>query len=100
MPDPDYSILSGFQGQIVRPKTSIFYLAGLVLVAATMLLLPLIYVAMVGTVAYAVYHHAVYHFRPIMDMGTVNTGATILFKLLIYFIPIIARAVVVFFMFK
>jgi hypothetical protein len=48
MTDPDYSILSGFQGQIVRPKTSIFYHVGLVLVAATMLLLPLIYFAMVG----------------------------------------------------
>ena len=100
MPDPDYSILSGFRGQIVRPKTSVLYHVGLVLVAATMLLLPLIYVAMVGTVAYAVYFHAVHNFRPIMDMGTINTGAIILFKLLIYFIPLFAGAVVVFFMFK
>jgi Zn-dependent protease with chaperone function len=96
--DPDYSILSGFQGQIVRPRTSIFYHVGLVLVAATMLLLPLAYVAMVGLVGYAVYYHAVYHFAPIMSMG--GGGRIILVKLLIYLAPLFAGVVVVFFMFK
>jgi hypothetical protein len=100
MPDPDYSILSGFQTQLVRPKTSIFYHVGLVLVAATMLLLPLIYVAMVGTVAYAVYFHAVHNFRPIMEIGNINSGSMVLFKLIIYFLPLMAGGVVVFFMFK
>ena len=97
MADPDYSILSGFQGKIVRPKTSIFYHAGLVLVAATMLLLPLLYVAIAGAVAYAVYYHATHDFRAITDF---NTFGIILFKLLIYFIPLLAGVVMVFFMFK
>jgi len=98
--DPDYSILNNFQGQIVRPRTSIFYLAGLVLVTGTMLLLPLIYLAMVGCLAYALYYHAVYHFKPIMAWSEVNAGAVILAKLLIYFLPLFAGGVVLFFMFK
>jgi Zn-dependent protease with chaperone function len=100
MADPDYSILSGFQGQIVRPRTSFFYHVGLVLVAATMLLLPLLYFAMVGTVAYTVYHHATHNFGPIMRTGGVNSVYIILGKLLIYFVPLLAGLVVVFFMFK
>ena len=100
MADPDYSILNGFQGQIIRPKTSIFYHTGLVLVAATMLLLPLVYVGLVGTVAFAVYYHAVHHLRPIMAMGGYNTAGMVLFKLLIYFVPLLIGVVVVFFMFK
>jgi hypothetical protein len=70
---PDYSILNNFQGQIVRPRTSFFYLVGLVLVAGTMLLLPLIYVALVGFVGYLVYYHAVHHFGIIMAWGGINT---------------------------
>lgn len=96
--EPDYSILSGFQGQIARPKTSIFYHAGLLLVAGTMLLLPLVYVAMVGLVAYAVYFHAVYDWRPIMGFGSGGSG--MLVKLIFYFTPLFAGVVVVFFMFK
>jgi len=96
--EPDYSILSGFQGQIVRPKTSIFYHVGLLLVAGTMLLLPLVYVAMVGAVAYAVYFHAFHNWGPIMGFG--SSGSGLIFKLLIYFAPLLAGIVVVFFMFK
>ena len=95
MADLDYSILSGFQGQIVRPRTSFFYHAGMVLVAATMLLLPLIYVAMAGTVAYGVYYHAVHHWHWVTDF---NGG--VLFILLVYFAPLLAGVIVVFFLFK
>lgn len=99
--DPDYSILSGFQGQINRPKTSIFYHVGLVLVAGTMLLLPLVYMAMVGAVGYAVYYHAFHNWGPIMDLGGFNGGGRFMIvKFLIYFTPLAAGVVVVFFMFK
>ena len=96
--DIDYSILSGFQGQIVRPRTSVFYHIGLLLVAVTMLLLPLVYIALVGLVAFAIFYHAVHNFGPIMSMG--GSGSIILFKLIIYFGPLLAGIVVVFFMFK
>ena len=96
MADPDYSILSGFQGQINRPKTSLFYHVGLVLVTGTMLLLPVIYLAMVGAVAYAVYYHAVHNFGPIMNSFALGG----LLKFLVYFAPLLAGVVVVFFMFK
>jgi hypothetical protein len=98
--DPDYSILNNFQGQIVRPRTSVFYLVGLVLVAGTMMLLPLVYIAMVACVAYGVYYHATHHFRAIMGWGEVNTPFVIIAKLMIYCIPLFAGTVVVFFMFK
>jgi Zn-dependent protease with chaperone function len=101
MADPDYSILAGFRGPIIRPKTSIFYHVALVLVAATMLLLPLIYLSLVGTVAYIVYYHAVHNLRPIMEAtGNINSVYILLGKLLIYFVPLLAGVVVVFFMFK
>src|SRR5215469_15938541 len=98
--DPDYSILSAFQGPITRPKTSVLYHAGLLFVAGTMLLLPLVYIAMIGTVAYAVYYHAVHNWHPIMDAGDYNTGHILIFKFLIYFTPLAAGSIVVFFMFK
>ena len=99
--DPDYSILSRFEGQITRPKTSVFYHIGLVLVAGTMLLLPLIYVAMVGAVGYAVYYHAVHNWHPIMDLGGFHGGGrVVIFKFLVYFTPLAAGIVVVFFMFR
>jgi Zn-dependent protease with chaperone function len=96
--EPDYSILSAFQGPITRPKTSIFYHGGLLLVAATMLLLPLIYLAMVGLVAYAVYYHAFHNWHAIMDFD--GSGGGVVFRFIIYFVPLIAGVVVVFFMFK
>lgn len=99
--DPDYSILSAFQGQITRPKTSLFYHMGLVLVAGAMLLLPLIYLTMVGAVAYAVYYHAVHNARPILGFGqSSGEGRVMLVSLLVYIVPLVAGVIVVFFMFK
>lgn len=98
--DPDYSILSAFQGPITRPKTSVFYHAGLLFVAGTMLLLPLVYLATIGAVAYMVYYHAVHHWHPIMDAGDFNSGRILILKFLIYFTPVAAGSIVVFFMFK
>lgn len=86
--DPDYSILSAFQGPITRPKTSVFYHAGLLFVAGTMLLLPLVYLATIGAVAYMVYYHAVHHWHPIMDAGDFNSGRILILKFLIYFTPV------------
>ena len=48
---PDYSILSAFQPVVARPRSSILYQLSLLLVTITMLLLPLIYLALVGAAA-------------------------------------------------
>jgi hypothetical protein len=98
--NPDYSILSGFEGPIAPPKTSFFYHCGLVLVAMTMVLLLLLYVAIVAAAAYAVYHHAVYDWKPIMGFGDIGGGRIMILKFLVYITPLLAGIVVVFFMFK
>jgi Zn-dependent protease with chaperone function len=98
---PDYSILAEFNGTIGRPKTGALYHACLFLVAGTMLALPLIYLAMVGLLAWATYHHAVYDWAPIMGFGGLAGGIQgIIIKFLIYAIPLFAGIVVLFFMFK
>jgi Zn-dependent protease with chaperone function len=97
---PDYSILSGFEGAIAPPKTSFFYQCGLVLVAITMVLLVLCYVAIVVAVAALVYYHAVYDWNPIMGFGDVRVGRGLIIKFLIYVSPLLAGIAVVFFMFK
>lgn len=79
---PDYSILNEFKGTIVRPKTGVLYHCCLFLVAGAMLLLPLIYFAILGLLAWATYYLPIHNWVPF------------------YIIPQIAGTVVLFFMFK
>ena len=55
------AILNAFEAPIARPRTSFLYQCGLVLVAVTMVLLVLAYIALIGLVAYWVYYHGVHH---------------------------------------
>ena len=99
--NPDYSILGEFNGTITRPKTGVLYRGCLFLVAGAMLVLPLIYLAMLGVLAWAVYYHAVHDWAPIMHFGDFTGGGRVMIvKFLIYFIPLFAGVVVLFFMFK
>lgn len=99
--NPDYSILDKFNGVIARPKTGLLYHGCLFLVAGAMLVLPLIYLAMLGVLAWAVYYHAIHDWMPIMHFGGyIGGGQVIILKLLIYFVPLFAGVVVLFFMFK
>jgi len=98
---PDYSILAPLNGTVRRPKTSALYHATLLLVAIAMLVLPLIYLALVGILAWAVYYHAFHDFTPIMHFGGFTGGGYfIIAKFLAYVIPLFAGIVVLFFMFK
>jgi Zn-dependent protease with chaperone function len=98
---PDYSILAEFKGTIARPRTSVLYHACLFLIAGTMLALPVIYLAMVGLLAWITYHHAVYDWAPIMRFGGFAGGGRVLIvKFIVYAIPLFAGIVVLFFMFK
>ncbi|HEV2436869.1 MAG TPA: M48 family metallopeptidase [Verrucomicrobiae bacterium] len=99
--NPDYSILDEFKGTIVRPKTGLLYHACLLLVAGAMLILPLIYLVMLGALAWVVYYHAVYDWTPIMHFGDFTGGGRVMIvKFLIYFVPLFAGVVVLFFMVK
>jgi hypothetical protein len=97
---PDYSILAAFDRGIVRPRTSFFYLCGLLLVTVTMVILPLIYLAFVGAVALLVGYHAIHDWGPIMGFGESEGSGPIILKFLLYFTPLAAGGVVLFFLFK
>ena len=99
-PSPDYSFLAAFDQPITRPKTGFIYLCCMALVTGAMLLLPLVYLAFVGALAWTVYHHAVHNWGPIMHLGGFTGGRIMIFKFLIYLAPLFAGVVVVFFLFK
>jgi Zn-dependent protease with chaperone function len=96
---PDYSILSAIQPIAAPPRTSLLYQFNLLLVAVVMVLLPLIYCALVGLAAYGVYYHAVHHAGWITGMGA-RSGRLAFGMVIIYLIPLVVGAVVVFFMIK
>ena len=97
---PDYAILSAIQPIAAPPRTSVLYQVNLLLVTLAMVLLPLIYLALVGAAVYGVYYHAVHHWGPIMNLGRITNGRVMALKFMVYFIPLLVGAVVVFFMFK
>lgn len=55
---PDARFLAALQQRLRRPPVSLLYVAGLGLVTLAMLVLPLVYLAVVGAAGYAVYWHA------------------------------------------
>jgi len=59
--DPDRTTLQSLAKGIRKPGVSLFYTLGLGFVASAMVLLPLLYLALVGCVAYGVYWHATEH---------------------------------------
>src|SRR5262249_44618384 len=59
--DRPREILDAFQGNIQPVTSSASYRLGILLVAVVMVLLPLLYVALIGLTAYGVYYHAVNH---------------------------------------
>jgi Zn-dependent protease with chaperone function len=94
-------MLAAFDQPITRPKTGLLYHVCLLLVAGTMLILPLIYLIFLGILIWAVYHHAVYNWTPIVNLGGfTGGGGIVILKFLIYFIPLFAGLIVIFFMFK
>lgn len=91
-------LVGAFEGTIVRTRVSIFYQVGLVLVSLLMVLLPLVYVAMIGAAAWGVYEYAT-HFLFLVQ-GMRGGIYFYLFKLVLYIAPLFAGGVLVFFMIK
>ena len=94
------SPIDAFDGEIKRPGVSVFYQLGLMVVALVMIVLPLIYIALIGLAGYGVYYHATHFFTPIMEWGQIRGGRVMILKFLIYLTPIFAGSVLVFFMIK
>jgi Zn-dependent protease with chaperone function len=80
-------------------RPSIFYVLGLFIVAFFMLLLPLVYLAMIGGVVYGAYYHAV-HNVDVLNPGHVGSSHGMLLRIVAYGGPFVIGALLVFFMSK
>ena len=91
-------LVAAFQGSVKRTVTSPFYLLGLTLVSAVMLLLPLLYLLMIAGAAWGVSLWARHFSFLIRGMpGGIYLG---LLKAFLYLGPLVAGVVLVFFMIK
>src|SRR5260221_3295 len=92
-------VLAAFTGSIPPTHVSMLYTAGLLLVAAMMVLLPALYVGMVGLAGWATYLWAT-HFASLLTYYEHRSARIFLFQLLCYITPLFAGVVLVLFMVK
>jgi Zn-dependent protease with chaperone function len=109
VPEPDLTIsepsssinapdlLAAFAGRVPKTPVSFLYRIGLIIVAVTMLVLPLIYFALIGVAAWATYFWAT-HFTFLFTSG--GGGRAYILKVAFYAAPIFAGIVLVLFMVK
>jgi len=90
------AIAAAFQGRVSKTPVSFFYQIGLVIVAITMVLLPLVYLALIGAAGWGVYWWASHG----TFLLTQARGRAVVLGFLLYVAPLVAGVVVVFFMFK
>ena len=90
------SPLEAFSGAIARTKTGPLYKAGLAIVAFAMVLLPLIYLALIGFAAWAV----LFHLKNDTWIFEGASGRGSLIRLILYLGPAVAGGILVFFMVK
>jgi Zn-dependent protease with chaperone function len=91
-------ILAAFRGEIEPVRPTILYRLWVAIVAAVMVLLPVLYVAIIGLVVAAVVYHAVNHVTIFQSVGA--RGSAFKFVALIYITPLIAGGTVVALMLK
>jgi Zn-dependent protease with chaperone function len=90
-------LIAALDEPIEPVRVSLFYRLGLLLVALAMVLLPVLYLAVIAGLGWAVYLHAV-HDVVIFEGG--GGGRVMLAKLALYLAPIVAGVVAVLFMLK
>ncbi|MBT6155735.1 MAG: hypothetical protein HOH82_13845, partial [Planctomycetaceae bacterium] len=94
-PSPQ-QVIDAFDGDIEPVQVGIGYRLGILLVAFFMLLLPLLYVGIIGLAAYGVYWHAASN----VDMFSGTQGRGVVMVFLVYLTPMIIGGILVVFMFK
>ena len=94
--DLQSEIMAAFQDNIESIHVPVTYRIGILLVTVVMVILPLIYIAVIGLVGYGVYFHVVNN-TGLLEMGT---GRARLLAVLVYLAPVIIGAILVLFMFK
>jgi formylglycine-generating enzyme required for sulfatase activity len=90
-------ILDAFHGNIAPAKVPIRYKVGILLVAVLMIVLPLVYLAIIGLVGYAIYWHAIH------DAGVLaipGNGKVKLLAFTFYLAPFVGGGILILFMFK
>lgn len=92
-------ILSAFRGPIEPVQTALTYRLGIMIVAAVMMLLPMLYLALIGVIAWGVYYHAVNHTTIFAATG-VRSGKAMIGLAIVYIAPIVAGALTIVFMLK
>ncbi|MBI3830247.1 MAG: M48 family metalloprotease [Planctomycetes bacterium] len=91
-------VLAAFSSACPPIPVPLHYRLGLMVVAVAMVLLPLIYVSLIGLAGFGVYYHAVHH-TGVLSMPGGGTGKLMAIALL-YFGPILAGGILVLFMIK
>jgi len=89
---------AAFGGPVARTPVSPFYRTGLCLVALMMILLPAIYLAMIGAAAWATYYWGA-HFTWLLAASG-GSGRVYVLKAMLYGTPLFIGGVLVFFMVK
>ncbi|MBC8872379.1 MAG: M48 family metalloprotease [Planctomycetes bacterium] len=89
-------VQAAFAGEIAPVKVPITYRLGILLVSMVMVLLPLIYIALICLVGYAVYYHLVNH----IEMLSAGRGRGKILVFLAYVAPLVIGGIAVLFMIK
>jgi Peptidase family M48 len=91
------AIFAGFRGPIERVPTTPLYQLGILLTALFMILLPLVYLAVIGLVGLIVWWHLTNNH---VIFGAVHGGRAGLLALIVYLAPLVVGVIVIAFMFK
>lgn len=89
---PEKELLNEFTGAIKPIRVGMLYHLGLVIVALAMILLPLLYVSLIGLTIYGVFYHATH------NIGILRVAFYI--TVLLYITPIVVGIILVLFMIK
>ncbi len=89
-------LVASFEGDIQRVKLPLMYRFGILLVCAVMILLPLIYIALIGLACFLVYYHMVNHTG--MLGAARGRGAILMF--IAYLAPLVIGGILILFMIK
>src|SRR5262245_60645210 len=87
-------IINAFGPPVPRTRVSIFYQAGLMLVALVMVMLPLVYFGLLGLIGFGLYYFGA-HFS--WDVPTGRNGARLFFAKLVLFVLTFAIGLIVLF---
>ena len=89
-------LVSAFEGPIDPVRTTLLYRVGILLSLLTMLVLPLVYLALIAGACYGVYYHAVNH----TGIFEGARGRASVYAFLLYLAPLLAGPIMILFMVK